>query len=91
MIKVGIIGCGKIADQHASEIVNIPGCEIVGVCDKEELMAKQLYDRFKAGGYYDNVTEFLLTAKVLWARLSRLSGFLGSMVLASSKRSCAAA
>lgn len=46
MIKVGIIGCGKIADDHAWAIGLIPNAEIVGVCDKEELMAQQLVERF---------------------------------------------
>jgi len=31
MLKVAIVGCGKIADAHASQIRRIPGCEIVGV------------------------------------------------------------
>ena len=52
MIKVGIIGCGKIADQHASSIQRISDCEIVGVCDSEELMAKQMYERFNVKHYY---------------------------------------
>ena len=46
MIKVGIIGCGKVADKHASQIRRVRGTEIVGVCDQEELMARQLCDRF---------------------------------------------
>ncbi len=46
MLKVAIVGCGKIADAHASHIQWIEGCEIVGVCDREPLMARQLYDRF---------------------------------------------
>ena len=31
MLKVAIVGCGKIADSHASQIERIPGCEIGGV------------------------------------------------------------
>ena len=43
MLKVAIVGCGKIADAHASQIQRIlEGCEIVGVCDREPLMARQL-------------------------------------------------
>ena len=42
MLKVAIVGCGKIADEHASQIQRIRGCEIVGVCDREPLMARQL-------------------------------------------------
>ena len=46
MLKVGIVGCGKIADAHAAQIGRIAGCEIVGVCDREPLMARQLAERF---------------------------------------------
>lgn len=59
MIKTGIIGCGKIADAHADLIQRIPGCKIVGVCDMEELMAKQLSDRFKVKHYFSDVSRFL--------------------------------
>jgi len=41
MLKVAIVGCGKIADDHAAQIKRIPGCEIVGVCDAEPLMARR--------------------------------------------------
>ena len=51
MLKVAIVGCGKIADAHASQIQRIKGCEIVGVCDREELMAGQLAERFHIKRY----------------------------------------
>lgn len=63
MIKVGIIGCGKIADQHASAIQSIDDCEIVGVCDKEELMAIQIADRFKIKKYFTDVDKLLENTK----------------------------
>ena len=59
MIKVGIIGCGKIADLHATEIQRIPDCKIVGVCDREILMAKQLHERFDVQHYFNDVTRLL--------------------------------
>lgn len=59
MIKVGIIGCGKIADQHAEEIRKIPSCRLVGVCDTEELMARQLYERFDAEHYFSDTGKLL--------------------------------
>jgi predicted dehydrogenase len=31
MLKVALVGCGKIADAHASQIQKIEGCEMVGV------------------------------------------------------------
>jgi len=63
MIKVGIVGCGKIADAHVAAISLIPNCEIVGVCDKEELMAKQLYERYKTKRYFSDVREMLDVAR----------------------------
>jgi predicted dehydrogenase len=59
MLKVAIVGCGKIADSHATEIQKIANCEIVGVCDSEKLMAKQLYDRFPIKQYYSNLDQLL--------------------------------
>jgi len=64
MIKVGIIGCGKVADQHAIQIQRIPGAEIVGVCDTEPLMAQQMCERFKIGKYFTDVKEMLETVKL---------------------------
>jgi predicted dehydrogenase len=59
MLKAAIIGCGKIADSHAAQMQRIRGCEIVGVCDREPLMARQLYERFPIKRYYSDVTELL--------------------------------
>ena len=59
MIKVAIVGCGKIADAHASQIQRIRGCEIVGVCDRETLMALQLYERFPIKRYFSELIELL--------------------------------
>lgn len=59
MIKVGIIGCGKISDAHASQIQRIEGAQIVAACDSEELMAKQFSERFNVDRHFSNVEEFL--------------------------------
>jgi predicted dehydrogenase len=63
MLKIGIIGCGRIADVHAAQIQRIAGCEIVGVCDQEVLMAKQLYERFSVKNYFSNTDQLLETAR----------------------------
>ncbi len=63
MLKVAIVGCGKIADAHASQIQRIRGCEIVGVCDREPLMARQLYERFPVKRYFSDLTELLSDAR----------------------------
>jgi predicted dehydrogenase len=63
MLKVAIVGCGKIADAHAAQIRRIDGCEIVGVCDKEPLMARQLYERFPIKAHFSDLTGLLAHAR----------------------------
>ena len=63
MLKVAIIGCGKIADQHAAQIGYLPGCRIVAVCDREKLMAEQLSERLDNPDVFTDVREMLDKAK----------------------------
>jgi predicted dehydrogenase len=59
MLKIAIVGCGKIADSHVQQIQRIAGVEIVGVCDTEPLMARQLYERFPIKGYFTTIADLL--------------------------------
>jgi predicted dehydrogenase len=63
MLKIAIVGCGKIADDHVAQIQRIKGCEIVGVCDREPLMAQQLYKRFPIKQHYSQLDRMLSDAK----------------------------
>jgi predicted dehydrogenase len=63
MLKVGIIGCGKIADSHVAQLQRIKGCEIVGVCDREELMGQQLAERFSITRSFTDINQMLETAR----------------------------
>lgn len=63
MLKVAIVGCGKIADSHAAQIGRIPGCEIIWVCDREPLMARQLYERFPIKQHGSDLAGLLREAK----------------------------
>src|SRR5277367_7099539 len=63
MLKVAIVGCGKIADAHASQIQQLKGCEIVGVCDREPLMARQLHERFPVKRYFTDLSELVNEAR----------------------------
>lgn len=63
MLKVAIIGCGKIADGHAAALQTVSGCEIVGVCDREPLMTKQLSERFSIRSCFTTVSELLEQTK----------------------------
>ena len=59
MLRVAVVGCGKIADSHVSQIRRISGSQIVGVCDREELMARQLAERFHIPRYFVDLSELL--------------------------------
>jgi len=61
MLRVAIVGCGKIADSHAAQIGRITGSEIVGVCDREPLMARQLAERFRIARWTTDLGELLAT------------------------------
>src|SRR5437762_14081463 len=61
MLRVAIIGCGKIADQHVQVIRRIPDCTIAGLCDRELLMAKQLAERFEINAFSSDLRELLAT------------------------------
>jgi predicted dehydrogenase len=63
MLKVAIVGCGKIADAHAAQIQRVPGCTIVAACDRELLMARQLAERFDVARTYEEVDELLDDAR----------------------------
>ena len=63
MLKVAIVGCGKIADAHAFEIRRAPGCKIVAACDREELMARQLAERFEIPRTYVSLEALLDEAR----------------------------
>ncbi|MGA2401905.1 MAG: Gfo/Idh/MocA family oxidoreductase, partial [Syntrophobacteraceae bacterium] len=63
MLKVAIVGCGLVADQHLTQIRRVPDATIVAVCDSEPLMARQLSDRFKVPGCFYDVKEMLKSAR----------------------------
>jgi predicted dehydrogenase len=62
-LRIAIVGCGKIADAHAEQIRRIAGAELVGVCDREELMARQLAERFGAGRWGADLEQLLRDAR----------------------------
>ncbi len=46
-VRVALVGCGFIADQHVDQLKYLPPVEVVAVCDQEKLMATQLAERFR--------------------------------------------
>jgi len=63
MTRVAIIGCGFIADQHAAQLRGLPFCEVVAACDSEELMARQLADRFHIRDTFTDAAEMLRSVR----------------------------
>ena len=59
MLRIAIVGCGKIADQHVQAIHRVPDCRIVSVCDREVLMARQLGERFAVSECFSDLAEML--------------------------------
>jgi predicted dehydrogenase len=63
MLKVAIVGCGKIADEHARQIGRVPGCRLVAFYDAEPLMAMQMQERYEGTAYFDDLDALLSQAK----------------------------
>jgi predicted dehydrogenase len=61
VLRVGIVGCGKIADSHVEQVRAIGLGEVVAVCDREPLMAEQLAARFAIPSRFTDVAEMLAT------------------------------
>src|SRR5450432_3160249 len=59
MLRIAIIGCGKIADQHVLALRRVTDCEVVAVCDREMLMAQQLAGRFDISKTFSDAQEML--------------------------------
>jgi len=58
-LRVGIVGCGKIADGHAEVVRYLEGAELAAVCDREPLLAEQLAVRYGVRGWYGDMNEML--------------------------------
>jgi predicted dehydrogenase len=59
MLRIAIVGCGRVADAHVKQIKRIQNCEIIGACDQEVLMAKQLCERFQIKQFFVDPAELI--------------------------------
>lgn len=53
-LGVAIVGCGKIADDHAEMLGFMDDVDVVACCDLTLLMAEQLATRFDIPSFYDD-------------------------------------
>ncbi|MGI9595696.1 MAG: Gfo/Idh/MocA family protein [Acidimicrobiales bacterium] len=58
-LRVAIVGCGKIADDHAETLGFMDDVDVVACCDLTYLMAEQLATRFEIDGVYDDFERLL--------------------------------
>ncbi len=64
MLRIGIVGCGKIADGHIEQVRAIGRGEIVAVCDSEPLMAEQLAVRMNVPAQYSDPAHMLANERL---------------------------
>jgi len=65
LVKVGIIGCGAIAERlHFPGYVNCPEAEVTCVCDVEESRARKMADRFGVRLVYTDWQKLLKEAPI---------------------------
>ena len=60
---MALVGCGKVADDHLSEIRKLSNARVVAVCDLEPLMAEQVAVRYGVPAYYSDVDQMLEVEK----------------------------
>lgn len=58
-LRIGLVGCGQIADAHLQQIDRIPSVEMVAVCDLEPLLARQAAERFRVPAQYTSIDEMV--------------------------------
>jgi predicted dehydrogenase len=63
-LRIGVIGCGKIADGHIEEIQKHPSADVVSVCDLEPIMAEQIAVRYGIPQYYSDFDRMLAAERL---------------------------
>jgi UDP-N-acetyl-2-amino-2-deoxyglucuronate dehydrogenase len=62
-IKIGIIGCGKVSDLHASALKRIENSAFIAVCDKNEKRMRAFASKYNVKAY-NSVTEMVKEEKL---------------------------
>jgi predicted dehydrogenase len=59
LMRVAILGCGHISEQHVRTLKRLHAIELVGVCDLDRNHAKSLAERHRIPGIYDDIDALL--------------------------------
>ncbi len=62
-LRTGIIGCGKVADLHASALTNLKESGLMAVCDTSFERAIQKAEQYKVKAY-ENIEEMIVKEKL---------------------------
>ena len=58
-VRVGLVGCGKIAAVHAGALATLPEAEFVACCDVDEVRARAMADAHGAPHAFSDVRELV--------------------------------
>ena len=64
ILRIGLVGCGQIADAHLQQIRRVSNAETVAVCDIEPLLARQAAERFGVPMRFSNLNAMLHEGKL---------------------------
>ncbi len=53
MVKVGVVGVGHLGQHHVRKFQSIPGCELIGIYDKNEARAKEISEKLGVKSFKD--------------------------------------
>jgi predicted dehydrogenase len=59
MLKVGIIGCGKIATAHVSQIRKFRFAQVIGACSRDSARARQFTERHSVPRFFETLSVML--------------------------------
>ena len=63
-VKVGIIGCGKIAQTHAKSLSMLDEADFVAVCDMDSARAREFAEQFGVPNVFSDMNEMLTSGLV---------------------------
>src|SRR5262249_16038243 len=59
MLRAGIVGCGQVAEYHASFVSALPGASLVSVVDVDEARARDFAGRYRISGVFTSLDAML--------------------------------
>lgn len=63
-IRIGIVGCGIISEDHIKKYKEIPGCEVVAICDIDEAKMNAYGDKYGVARRFTHIGKLLREADI---------------------------